>query len=74
MHFAVDGGSKDLLGPETFFHELASEPIRLPKASLTPSTLPDESQVVLLEARGRSSSTAGAATAGTAAGATKGAD
>jgi L-ascorbate metabolism protein UlaG (beta-lactamase superfamily) len=63
MHFAVDGGSKDLLGPETFFHELASEPIRLPKASLTPSTLPEESQVVLLEARGRSSSTAGSAAA-----------
>jgi hypothetical protein len=51
----VAGGSKDLLGPETFRHELASEPIRLPKASLTPSTLPDESQVVLLEARGRTS-------------------
>ena len=55
MHYAVDGGSKDLLGPETFLHELATEPIRLPKASLTPSTLPEESQVVLLEARGRTS-------------------
>ena len=54
MHFATDGASTDLLGPETFLHELAAEPIRLPKASLTPSTLPDETQVVLLEARGRS--------------------
>lgn len=53
MHFAIDGASTDLLGPETFLHELAAEPIRLPKASLTPSTLPDETQVVLLEARGR---------------------
>ena len=53
MHFATDGGSKDLLGPETFLHELATEPIRLPKASLTPTTLPEETQVVLLEARGR---------------------
>ena len=53
MHFATDGGSKDLLGPETFLHEMATEPIRLPKASLTPTTLPDETQVVLLEARGR---------------------
>jgi L-ascorbate metabolism protein UlaG (beta-lactamase superfamily) len=53
MHYALDGGSKDLLGPETFLHELATEPIRLPKASLTPSTLPEETQVVLLEARGR---------------------
>ena len=53
MHYATDGGSKDLLGPETFLHELATEPIRLPKASLTRSTLPEESQVVLLEARGR---------------------
>ena len=55
MHFQVDGGSKDLLGPETFLHELATEPIRLPKASLTPTTLPEETQVVLLEARGRTS-------------------
>ncbi len=53
MHYATDGGSKDLLGPETFLHELATEPIRLPKASLTRSTLPEESQVVLLEARGK---------------------
>ena len=53
MHFATDGGSKDLLGPETFLHEMATEPIRLPKASLTPTTLPEETQVVLLEARGR---------------------
>jgi len=53
MHFATDGGSRDLLGPETFLHEMATEPIRLPKASLTPTTLPEETQVVLLEARGR---------------------
>src|SRR3990170_2555364 len=25
MHFAVDGGSKDLGGPETFLHEMAAE-------------------------------------------------
>jgi L-ascorbate metabolism protein UlaG (beta-lactamase superfamily) len=55
MHFALDGASTDLMGPETFLHELAAEPIRLPKASLTPSTLPEETQVVLLEARGRTS-------------------
>jgi L-ascorbate metabolism protein UlaG (beta-lactamase superfamily) len=53
MHFAVDGGSKDLLGPDTFLHEMSVEPIRQPKASVTPSSLPDETQVVLLEARGR---------------------
>ena len=29
------------------------EPIRQPKAIVTPSSLPDETQVVLLEARGR---------------------
>lgn len=53
MHFQVDGGSTDLLAPDTFLHEMASEPIRQPKASVTPSSLPDETQVVLLEARGR---------------------
>lgn len=53
MHFAADGGSTDLLGPDKFLHEMAVEPIRQPKANLTPSSLPDETQVVLLEARGR---------------------
>lgn len=53
MHYAIDGGSTDLLGPETFLHELAAEPIRQPKALVTPSTLPAETQVVVLEARGR---------------------
>jgi L-ascorbate metabolism protein UlaG (beta-lactamase superfamily) len=56
MHFAVDGASADLLGPDRFLHELAvSEPIRQPKAVVHASSLPDESQVVLLEARGRTS-------------------
>ena len=56
MHFALDGASADLLGPERFLHELAvSEPIRQPKAVVHASSLPDESQVVLLEARGRTS-------------------
>lgn len=56
MHFAVDGGSKDLLGPEKFLQELAAgEPIRQPKANVTPSSLPEETQVVLLDARGRTS-------------------
>jgi L-ascorbate metabolism protein UlaG (beta-lactamase superfamily) len=53
MHFQVDGASKDLLPADTFLHEMASEPIRQPKASVTPSSLPEETQVVLLEARGR---------------------
>lgn len=54
MHFATDGGSTDLLGPEEFLHEMAvSEPVRQPKAVVTPSSLPEETQVVLLEARGR---------------------
>jgi L-ascorbate metabolism protein UlaG (beta-lactamase superfamily) len=53
MHFAVDGGSKDLLEPDTFLHEMSVEPIRQPKASVTAASLPDETQVVLLEARGR---------------------
>jgi L-ascorbate metabolism protein UlaG (beta-lactamase superfamily) len=53
MHFAVDGASKDLAGPETFLHEMAAEPIRQPKAQVTVSSLPDETQVVVLEARGR---------------------
>jgi L-ascorbate metabolism protein UlaG (beta-lactamase superfamily) len=56
MHFATDGASADLLGPERFLHELAvSEPIRQPKAVVHASSLPEESQVVLLEARGRTS-------------------
>jgi L-ascorbate metabolism protein UlaG (beta-lactamase superfamily) len=54
MHFATDGASADLLGPERFLHELAvSEPIRQPKAVVHASSLPEETQVVLLEARGR---------------------
>jgi L-ascorbate metabolism protein UlaG (beta-lactamase superfamily) len=53
MHFAVDGGSTDLLTAETFLHEMAAEPIRQPKAQVTASSLPDETQVVVLEARGR---------------------
>ncbi len=53
MHFAADGASADLLGPETFLHELATEPIRQPKALVTATSLPDETQVVLLEPRGR---------------------
>jgi len=56
MHFATDGASTDLLGPERFLNELAvSEPIRQPKAVVHSSTLPEETQVVLLEARGRTS-------------------
>ena len=35
MHFATDGASTDLLGPERFLHELAVEPIRQPKAVVT---------------------------------------
>ena len=54
MHFATDGASTDLLRPEEFLREMAvTEPIRQPKAVVTPSSLPDETQVVLLEARGR---------------------
>ena len=53
MHFAIDGASGDLMSAETFLHEMSVEPIRQPKAIVTPSSLPDETQVVLLEARGR---------------------
>ena len=53
MHFALDGASTDLLGADTFLHEMSVEPIRQPKAIVTASSLPDETQVVLLEARGR---------------------
>lgn len=54
MHYAVDGGSTELLGPERFVQEMSSgEPMRQPKAIVNPSTLPDETQLVLLEARGR---------------------
>ncbi len=54
MHYATDGGSADLLGPERFIQEMASgEPVRQPKAVVHPSTLPDETQLVMLEARGR---------------------
>jgi L-ascorbate metabolism protein UlaG (beta-lactamase superfamily) len=56
MHFAVDGGSEDLMGPQKFLHEMgAGEPMRQPKASVTPTNLPDEAQVIILEARGRTS-------------------
>jgi L-ascorbate metabolism protein UlaG (beta-lactamase superfamily) len=56
MHFAVDGASSDLQGPEKFLQEMAvSEPIRQPKAVVTASSLPEETQVVLLDARGRTS-------------------
>jgi L-ascorbate metabolism protein UlaG (beta-lactamase superfamily) len=53
MHFAIDGASGDLMSADTFLHEMSVEPIRQPKAIVTPSSLPDETQVVLLEARGR---------------------
>jgi L-ascorbate metabolism protein UlaG (beta-lactamase superfamily) len=53
MHFAVDGGSSDLLSADTFLHEMAAEPIRQPKAQVTTSSLPAETQVVVLQARGR---------------------
>ena len=56
MHFAVDGASTDLQPPDKFLQEMAvSEPIRQPKAVVTPSSLPDETQVVLLDPRGRTS-------------------
>ncbi|HET6380347.1 MAG TPA: MBL fold metallo-hydrolase [candidate division Zixibacteria bacterium] len=55
MHYATDGASADLLGPEKFVHEMGmGEPVRQPKAVVHPSSLPDETQVVLLEPRGRS--------------------
>jgi hypothetical protein len=54
MHYSADGASSDLLGPDTFLHEMGTaEPMRQPKAAVTASSLPDETQVVLLEARGR---------------------
>jgi len=54
MHFALEGKSTDLLGPELFLHELAvTDPIRQPKAVIHSSSLPEETQVVMLEARGR---------------------
>jgi hypothetical protein len=53
MHFQVDGGSTDVATVDGFLHEMAAEPIRQPKAQVTPSSLPDETQLVLLEARGR---------------------
>ena len=56
MHYAVNGASTDLQGPEKFLNEMAvTEPLRQPKAQITPTSLPDEVQVVLLEARGRTS-------------------
>jgi L-ascorbate metabolism protein UlaG (beta-lactamase superfamily) len=56
MHYAVDGFSSDLGGPDKFLHEMgAAEAARQPKASVTPSNLPEETQVVLLEPRGRTS-------------------
>jgi len=57
MHYATDGASNDLLGPERFVHEMGlGEPMRQPKAVVHASSLPDETQVVLLEARGRTGS------------------
>lgn len=54
MHFATDGGSSDLDGPERFVHEMGiAAPAPQPKAVVHASTLPDETQVVRLEARGR---------------------
>jgi len=54
MHFAVDGGSSDLQGADRFVHEMGvGEPIRQPKAVVHATSLPDETQVVMLEARGR---------------------
>ena len=54
MHFATDGASTDLNGPDDFLREMAvTEATRQPKAVVTPSSLPDEMQVVVLEARGR---------------------
>jgi L-ascorbate metabolism protein UlaG (beta-lactamase superfamily) len=54
MHYATDGGSADLLGADEFLHEMAvSEPARQPKANVTSASLPEETQVVLLEPRGR---------------------
>ncbi len=56
MHFAVDGASSDLQGPDKFLQEMAvTEPIRQPKAVVTASSLPDETQVIVLDARGRTS-------------------
>jgi L-ascorbate metabolism protein UlaG (beta-lactamase superfamily) len=54
MHFATDGGSSDLMEPERFIHEMGiAAPAAQPKAVVHASTLPDETQVVRLEARGR---------------------
>ena len=56
MHFATDGASTDLNGPDEFLREMAvAEATRQPKAVVTHSSLPDEMQVVVLEARGRTS-------------------
>jgi L-ascorbate metabolism protein UlaG (beta-lactamase superfamily) len=54
MHFAVDGVSTDLGDPGTFLHEMGvGEAVRQPKAVITPSNVPDEAQVILLDPRGR---------------------
>lgn len=54
MHYQVDGGSTDLLEVDKFLHEIgAADAARQPKAVVTPSNLPAETQVVILEARGR---------------------
>lgn len=56
MHFRVDDASSDLLPADKFLQEMAvAEPIRQPKAVVTPSSLPDETQVILLDPRGRTS-------------------
>jgi L-ascorbate metabolism protein UlaG (beta-lactamase superfamily) len=36
-----------------FFHEMGTEPVTQPKLSITPSSLPEETTTVLLEARGK---------------------
>jgi hypothetical protein len=42
------------MGPERFIHEMGiAAPAAQPKAVVHASTLPDETQVVRLEARGR---------------------
>jgi L-ascorbate metabolism protein UlaG (beta-lactamase superfamily) len=55
MHYATDGASRDLLDAEKFLQEMAltGETARQPKAQVTSASLPDETQVVLLEPRGR---------------------
>jgi hypothetical protein len=56
MHYAVDGGSPDLGAPDKFLQEMAAEQAPpQPKIQVTPNSLPDETQVVVLDPRGRTS-------------------